>query len=77
MREFFVLIDILLLRFVKALRKIMFWFLTLVLVFLFHGVTSFETSNLQETPLVIRVSFGMYNNNIGQRLELLLRKEMS
>jgi hypothetical protein len=55
----------------------MFWFLTLLLVFLLHDVTSFETSNLQETPLVIRFSFGMYNNNVGNRLELLLRKEMN
>jgi len=52
----------------------MFWFLALLLVFLLHDVTSFESSNLQETPLVIRFSFGMYNNNIGKRLELLLRR---
>jgi hypothetical protein len=60
---------------VKALRKRMFWFLTVLLVFLIHDATSIETSNLQENPLVIRFSFGIYNNNVGKKLEMLLRKE--
>jgi hypothetical protein len=57
---------------VKALRKRMLWLLT---VFLIHDVTSIVTNNLQENPLVIRFSFGIYTNNVGKKLELLLRKE--
>ena len=40
-----------------------------------NDVTSVEASVVPDSPLSIRFSFGVHMNNIGKRLELLLKNE--